>query len=107
MILGNDTNDIWVMIPMKLTLDSTIMVAQDVVSCDLVEEAAILNLKDGVYYGLNPVGARIWNLIQKPVKVSEILELLIEEYDVEKEVCQNDLMELLNQLLDKELVKIE
>lgn len=92
---------------MKLTLDSTIMVAQDVVSCDLVEEAAILNLKDGVYYGLNPVGARIWNLIQKPVKVSDILEVLLEEYDVEKEVCQNDLMELLNQLLDKELVKIE
>jgi len=91
---------------MKLTLDSTIMIAQDVVSCDLVEEAAILNLKDGVYYGLNPVGARIWNLIQKPVKVRDILEVLLEEYDVEKEVCQNDLMELLGQLLDKELVKI-
>ncbi len=92
---------------MELSLNSTVSIAQDVVSCDLVEEAAILNLKDGVYYGLNPVGARIWNLIQKPMKVNDILEVLVDEYDVEKDVCQSDLMELLKQLLDKELVKIE
>jgi hypothetical protein len=92
---------------MKLSLNSTITVASDVVSCDLVEEAAILNLKDGVYYGLNPVGARIWNLIQKPIKVNEILEVLLAEYDVDPEVCQADLFELLGQLLENELVKVE
>jgi len=59
-----------------------------VVSCDLVEEAALLNLKDGVYYGLNPVGARIWNLLQKPITAGEILEVIIEEYDVEKDIAQ-------------------
>ena len=90
----------------KLTLDSTIQVANEVVSCDLVDEAAILNMKDGVYYGLNPVGARIWNLIQKPIPVRDILDVLISEYDVEKDVCQADLMELLDQLLEKELVKM-
>ncbi len=91
----------------EISLISTVKVAKDVVSCDLVEEAALLNLKDGVYYGLNPVGARIWNLIQKPRKVSEILEILLDEYDVERDVCQTDLMELLEQLLEKELVKVE
>lgn len=91
----------------ELTLDSTVQIASEVVSCDLVDEAAILNMKDGVYYGLNPVGARIWNLIQKPMKVSDILDTLLDEYDVEKDVCQADLMELLEQLLDKELVKVE
>jgi hypothetical protein len=72
-----------------------------------VDEAAILNMKDGVYYGLNSVGARIWNLIQKPMKVSDILDTLLDEYDVEKDVCMTDLMELLGQLLEKELVKVE
>ncbi len=92
---------------MEISLNSTVTVASDVVSCDLVEEAAILNLKDGVYYGLNPVGARIWNLIQKPIKVSEILEVILDEYDVERDVCKNDLFELLGQLLENELVKVE
>lgn len=91
----------------ELTLNSKVTVASDVVSCDLVEEAALLNLKDGVYYGLNPVGARIWNLLQKPITAGEILEVIIEEYDVEKDVAQADLMELLEQLLEKELVKVE
>jgi len=49
----------------KISINSTVMVADDVVSCDLDGEAAILNLKDGVYYGLDPVGAKIWNLINK------------------------------------------
>lgn len=91
----------------ELSLNSTVSIAKDVVSCDLVDEAAILNMKDGVYYGLNPVGAWIWNLIQKPIKVNEILDKLLEEYDVEKEVALKDMMELLEQLLENELVKIQ
>lgn len=90
-----------------LTLNSTVSVAKDVVSCDLVEEAALLNLKDGVYYGLNPVGARIWNLLQKPIVVKDILETLLNEYDVDEDVAEDDLMELLEELREKELVKVQ
>lgn len=91
---------------MKLSSDSTVLVAKDVVSCDLLDEVAILNVKDGVYYGLDPVGARIWNLIQKQTKVSEVLEILLTEYDVEKDRCQDDLLELLQQLAENELIII-
>jgi hypothetical protein len=92
---------------MKLSPNSTIEVAKDVVSCDLVDEAAILNLKTGIYYGLDPIGARIWNLIQKPRQLNEILETLLNEYEVEKNRCQEDLIELLEQLAEKELVTIK
>ncbi len=92
---------------MKLSPNTTIEVAKDVVSCDLVDEAAILNLKTGIYYGLDPIGARIWNLIQKPRQLNEILETLLNEYEVEKNRCQEDLIELLEQLAEKELVTIK
>ncbi len=92
---------------MKLKPNSTIVVNQDVVSCDLIDEAAILNLKTGIYYGLDPVGARIWNLIQTPIQLNEILETLLNEYEVEENRCQKDLIELLEQLSEKELVKIK
>ena len=46
---------------MTISNTSTITVAQDVVSCDLADEAAILNMKNGVYYGLDPVGAESGN----------------------------------------------
>ena len=51
---------------------SVVVATKDQVSCDLAGEAAILNIKNGVYYGLDPVGARIWNLMQEPRAVAEI-----------------------------------
>ena len=51
---------------------TTVVVAKDQVSCDLAGEAAILNLKNGVYYGLNTVGARVWNLVQEPKTFAEL-----------------------------------
>ena len=47
---------------MGILINSTVVVSKNVVFCDLEEEIAMLNLNDGVYYGLDPVGARIWNL---------------------------------------------
>jgi|SRR5665213_1697808 len=52
--------------------DRSLVVAKDQVSCDLAGQAAIPNIKSGVYYGLDPVGARIWTLMQEPREVSEI-----------------------------------
>ncbi|MBZ2166320.1 PqqD family peptide modification chaperone [Methanobacterium spitsbergense] len=90
----------------KISIDSTLVVADDVVSCDLDGEAAILNMNDGVYYGLDPIGAKIWNLIQKPRVVNDIVEIIWDEYDVDKNQCKCDIFELIKELLDNGLVKI-
>ena len=69
--------------------NSTVVAAGDQVSSDLQGEVAILDLKAGVYYGLDAVGARIWNLLQKPTTVNEIRDILLEEYDVEVDRCEH------------------
>ena len=91
----------------KLSDLSVISVTKEAVHCDVEDEVVILGLKDGVYYGLSPVGAFIWNLIQEPKTVAEIREAVLDEYDVEKEVCEKDIMELIAELSDKGLVDIE
>ncbi len=91
----------------KILGSSVISVTKDAVHCEVEDEVVILGLKDGVYYGLNPVGAFIWNLIQEPKTVAEIRDAVLEEYDVSEKVCENDLMELLTELSDKGLVEIE
>ena len=91
----------------KLSECSVIRITKDAVHCDVEDEVVILGLKDGVYYGLNPIGAFIWNLIQEPKTVAEIRDAVLEEYDVEKELCENDLMELLTELSDKGLIEVE
>ena len=86
--------------------NAKIVVTKDQVSCDLSGEAAVLNLKSGVYFGLNTIGASIWKLIQEPRTVKEIRDALLEEYDVEPERCEQDLLELLQELSTHELIKI-
>src|ERR1700730_14483347 len=51
---------------------SRVEAVPDQVSCDLAGEAVILNLKNGIYFGLDPVGARIWSLIQKPTTFADL-----------------------------------
>jgi hypothetical protein len=86
---------------------SVVVAAKDQVSCDLAGEAAILNIKNGVYYGLDTVGARIWNLVQEPRAVAEIQNAITNEYDVEPELCAHDLVDLLEKLLTEGLIEVK
>jgi hypothetical protein len=90
----------------KITVNSIVVVTKDQVSADLSGEAAILNLKSGVYFGLNMVGASIWKLIQEPRSVNEINDALVQEYDVDPDQCEKDLLALLEELLSKELIEV-
>ncbi|MFB2895109.1 lasso peptide biosynthesis PqqD family chaperone [Aerosakkonemataceae cyanobacterium BLCC-F50] len=89
-----------------ISSNSVVVTASDQISSDLSGEAVILNLKSGVYYGLNSVGAWIWNLIRKPKTVSEIRATILAEYEVESEQCNRDLLVLLQQLKAEGLIEV-
>ena len=85
---------------------STVVATKDQVSADLSGEAAILNLKTSTYFGLNTVVASIWKLILEPKTVSQIRDAIVEEYDVEPDRCEHDILELLQELLKYGLIEI-
>ena len=89
-----------------LTNQAIIVATKQQVSCDLGEEAAILNMKNSVYYGLDPVGARIWQLLQQPRSIAEIRDVIASEYDVSAERAESDLRELIGKLLSEGLVEL-
>jgi hypothetical protein len=76
------------------------------VSCDLGGEAALLNLKSGVYFGLNPVGATIWKLLGEPRTIGYIRAAILENYAVEPEQCEQDLFQLLDELNQNGLIEL-
>ena len=83
-----------------------VVVSQDQVSCDLSGESAILNLKAGIYYGLNDVGTRIWKLIQEPKRMGELLDAILEEYEVEPDRCEADIIALLQAFMENGLIEV-
>ena len=92
---------------MIITAATIVVASKEQVSCDLAGEAAILNLKNSAYYGLDEVGARIWNLIEQPTAVSAVRDAIVDEYDVDAEQCERDVIKLLHKLAAEGLVDIK
>ena len=79
---------------------------KEVLHCDLNGEAVILSMKNGKYYGLNPVASRIWELIQIPISVDEIENAILLEYEVESEVCKQAVAVFLKQMVAEKLIAL-
>ncbi|HUY25976.1 MAG TPA: PqqD family peptide modification chaperone [Candidatus Binataceae bacterium] len=89
-----------------LAPEAVVVVADDQISCNLDGQAAILNLSSGTYYGLDEVGATVWELIANPRRVEEIRAALMESYDVDAAQCSHDLNVLLCELESHGLIRV-
>ena len=90
----------------EVSLEDSITINQDVVFRELDGEAVILNLATGIYFGLNEVGTRIWNLIHQHGSLQQVFETMREEYEVAQEVLERDLRQLVGLLWAKGLVDV-
>jgi hypothetical protein len=92
---------------MELSGSTIVSVSKDYVYCKVEDEMVLLGMEDGIYYGLNPVGAFIWEQIKEPKTIDDIRDAILKEYDVEKVECETDLMKLLQELTEKGLVIVQ
>jgi hypothetical protein len=79
-------------------VNSSVVATKKQISSELVGGAVILDRKSGVYYGLNSVGASIWNLLHQPKTVNETRDTLLTAYFVESSQCEHNLLALLQAL---------
>ena len=91
---------------MDLTLSDSISIPEDVLFRELDDEAVLLNLKTGIYFGLNPAGLRIWQLIGQGQSLRQALEVLRDEFEVEADVLERDLLALCRELCSHGLVEV-
>ena len=92
-------------VAVTLPIDSRLVVSKKQVACHVGDEVAILNLKNSTYYRLDPIGARVWQLIQQPVTLAQIHDALKGEYDVEPAQLEVDIRDLLEQLAEQGLLE--
>lgn len=70
-------------------------------------ESVLLDIENGVYYGLNETGTSIWNLIKKGSILSEIITTLKEEYDTADQQVVQDVQTVIAELESLGLIKGE
>jgi hypothetical protein len=90
----------------KLEMTTVVIQADGLKSADIHGEKVMMVAERGKYYGLDNTGARIWDLLEEQRSVSELVELLMDEFAVDRETCQSDVLELLNNMFAEGLVSI-
>ena len=81
-----------------ISLNNTFTLSKDAVFRDLDGEAVILDLGSGTYFGLNAVGARIWQLLEEHAGLRAVFDSLCQEYEVAPDVLERDLIALISRL---------
>lgn len=80
---------------------------EEMISADLDGMTVMMSIDNGKYYGFDEIATVIWDSIDKPLKVEELVDKLTREFDVSKEACEKDVLEFLEELYEKKLVLIQ
>ncbi len=88
-----------------LTLDSRLRLPEQVVFTFVEQDAILLNTGTNKYFALDEVGARLWGLLSQGKSLRESHAALLEEYEVEPDRLEADLLELIGQLEENGLVE--
>ena len=90
-----------------MKLADKIIVSPQVVAREVGNETVILDLVSGNYFGLDPIGARMWQLIEAGKSLAAVRDAMADEYNVSLEVLERDVLALARDLVEKKLVSVE
>ena len=87
-----------------MNLSDKVSIPPQVMARTVGDETVILDLASGTYFGLDPVGARIWELMGEGKTLSEVCGQMLEEYEVSRDDLERDVLRLAQELTDQGLV---
>ena len=91
----------------EITIESSVKLSNDVLFQELQGDAVLLDLKSGVYFGLDRVGTRVWGLLGEHKVIGRAVEAMTQEFDVQTERCTEDVLALVFKLQEQGLLSID
>jgi hypothetical protein len=92
---------------MAIDLDTVLRVPDSVLFQQVSDESVLLDMDSEQYFGLDEVGTRIWQLIVEDGRLGDVHAAMLDEYDVDPQVLERDLLDLVGTLAQKGLVVVE
>jgi len=91
----------------KIDLETLVCQKKDLFVTEIDGEKVMMHIENGKYYAMNEVGSRIWDLIAEPVPVYEIVNTLLDEYQIDEETCKNAVLEFLTNVSYEEIIEVK
>lgn len=92
---------------MDITRESIIKVNDEILTTTIDNELGMMNINKGFYYTLNPIGKHIWDMMGEKLVVKDLIESLSHSYNVDEDVCFNDVQEWLKIMSTNGLVEVK
>ncbi|MGD7009440.1 lasso peptide biosynthesis PqqD family chaperone [Metabacillus sp. 84] len=88
----------------EITVYSTVSQREGNVTSDMAGEKVMFNVDKGKYYNLGSIGGEIWGELKDPIRVSNLIDILIEKFEVSRDVCEDEVIRFLTMLDSEELL---
>jgi Coenzyme PQQ synthesis protein D (PqqD) len=88
----------------SISLNSTIVQSPGNIVSDMDGEKVMLSVKNGKYYNLGEIGGAIWEQLEKPILITDLVAALMSEYDVNQTDCEEQVLSFLNLLARENLI---
>src|SRR6266516_472279 len=90
---------------LPLEPSNTVVACRDgFIEAEIDDEILALSIERGTCYGMNRVGSRIWSLMIKPIRISDLCAALLATYKVDPDICERQVLDLLEGLRAEGLI---
>jgi hypothetical protein len=90
-----------------LTLNSIVQRAPEVIAAEADQDLIMVSVATGYYYGVADVAREIWDAIGSPKRISDLVDNLTANYEIDSSSCEEQTLSFLNALLDEGLLQVK
>lgn len=77
---------------------------KDIIGSPIDDEMVMMDVDKGSYFGLNSMGSEIWNLIEEPKTIQQLVNILTDEYEISQNECETEVTKFIEALVDVNLI---
>lgn len=78
---------------------------EQIIDGELDNQQVMMHIDKGMYYGLNPIGKRIWDMLKEPKSFEEMTQILLQEFEVSEQQCRKEVQDFLDDAIKKDILR--
>jgi len=94
-------------VPHTLKLDWIVQRDPDVLGAEADQDLVMVSIVNGAYYGVSDVAREIWEAIEHPKKISDLIDDLTASYNVDRSSCEEQTLSFLESLMTERLLQVK
>ena len=93
-------------LPQMLNLNCVVHRDPDVIAAEADRDLVMVSIANGLYYGVSDVAREIWEAIERPKKISDLVDDLAETFNIDRTTCEQETLSFLEDLRSEGLLKV-